>query len=125
MKTFNVRLSGKQYPERIHEPDFANNKHGRLYHDFLATFGKANPIFGTDHSSIVDFRLFKDLYPFFCVDLSHREISANHIGNIYRLDIEGYMEDNTTQKILVCMVETEEEIILKGNGDKIEVIRVT
>ncbi len=124
MTRFNVRLSGKQFPERLHEPDFANNKHGRLYHDFLAAFGKVDPTMGTDHSSIVDYRLFKQLYPLFCVDLSRREISVSDLGSLYRLDIEGYMEDAATQKNLVCMVETEESIILRGEGDKIKVIRM-
>ena len=124
MKRFNVRLSGKQFPERLHEPDFADNKHGRLYHDFLATFGKLDPTMGTDHSSIVDYKLFKDLYALFCVDLTHREIPASELGSLYRLDIEGFMDDGVTMKNLICMVETEEKIILRGNGDKIEVIRM-
>jgi hypothetical protein len=120
LTSFLVRLAGHQFPERPLKPDFASNSYGRVYHDMLELFGKSDPTFGVDHGSVINQKRFKDLYPFFAVDLSKRNSSINNVGDLLRLDLEGVVDNSA--KSLVCLVETDEEFILEGVGKGVRVL---
>ena len=121
ISNFYVTVAGVNYPATQHTPNFTTKSYARSYHDFLEMFGKSNPTLGFDHGSIVNYKRFGSLYPFFCVDLSKRPKPINDIGDLQQIYIYDSFA-NAAAKTCVCLVETDEEMVLKGFGQDLQIV---
>lgn len=110
-------VNEQQFPEREYRPDFSADKqeYQREYHAMLE-YACKDPVGSLCQvGSAISYELFGTLYPFFCFDISRRDVSVYQDNTESRIRIQGHRATNT-DVVMYVMLLAERELLWTGVG---------